>query len=419
MPEISLRAVLTPNIKRMLLGVGLNAVGNGLTLSLLLVYLHQIRDIPADSASFLLSWMAVVGLVCIGFVGYLIDRVGPLPVLFCGLVLEAVGVGLWSTVHTFANALAVGTIVAMGGASIWPPQAALISRMAPPENRQRVYGINFMLLNAGLGLGGLIGALLIVENDAASFERLYIINSFCYITYFVAALTIKGVSGKSPDPEPPPAGQTAGPGGYREVFADRRIIRLSVASLLLLVCGYASVEAGLAVFTTTQLHLSPKWLGVIFGVNTFSIVALQAPILRRMNGRSRTRLLGFVGLLWGASWAIVAITTATTGLIAVTLLCVSQLVFAVGETLWSPISPAIANDLAPEHLRGRYNAVVSLQWGLSGSIGPLIAGLTLGRGHALLWTGILVAGSLIAAYFLTSLRSQLTPEQDGRVIASA
>ncbi len=33
----------------------------------------------------------------------------------------------------------------------------------------------------------------------------------------------------------------------------------------------------------------------------------------------------------------------------------AMVIFAFGETLFSPTIPAIVNDLAPERLRGRYN----------------------------------------------------------------
>ncbi len=61
-------------------------------------------------------------------------------------------------------------------------------------------------------------------------------------------------------------------------------------------------------------------------------------------------------------------------------ICLSTLVFALGETLSGPIVPSLVNDLAPDHLRGRYNAVQSLVWGVSGALGPAFAGLLLGAG---------------------------------------
>ncbi len=407
-----MREVLSPMVIRMLAGVGLNAVGGGLTLSLLLVYLTQIRDIPTAQATVTLSIMAVVSLAVSGPVGTLVDKYGPQPVMLVGLVVDAVAVGLWSQVHTLRDAYLVGILGAIGGSSIWPPQSAMIARITPPEHRQRVYGIQFMLLNAGLGLGGVIGSLMVIANDAASFERLYYLNAASYVSYFVIALTMKVGRGKETHHE-----EELSEGGYREVFKDKVMVRLSISSLLMLVAGYASIEAGISLFATAHVGLSPKWLGVIFGVNTATIVLGQTFILKWAHLKSRSRLLTGVGLLWAVSWVVVALAVPTGNGVAVFLLCLSQFIFAIGEMLWSPIGPALANELAPPNLRGRYNALSSLQWNVANTAGPLIAAVTLGRGFPYLWIGTLLLGCIVASILMSKLRFVLTAEQDGRVVA--
>lgn len=408
--KYSMREVMSPLVSRLLVGVGLNALGGGLTLSLLLVYLTQIRDIPTSQATLTLSIMALVSFAVTGPVGTLVDKYGPQPVMLVGLVVEATAVGLWSQVHSIRDAYLVGILAAIGGSSIWPPQSAMIARITPPEHRQRVYGIQFMLLNAGLGAGGLVGSLMVIANDAASFERLYYLNAASYVSYFLIALTLKVGRGPETHPE-----EEISEGGYREVFQDRAMVRLSLSSLLMLVSGYASIEAGLSLFATVHVGLSPKWLGVIFGVNTATIVLAQTFVLKWSHRKSRSRLLTGVGLLWAVSWVVVALSVPTGGVTAVILLCISQFIFALGETLWSPIAPALANELAPANLRGRYNALSSLQWNVANAVGPLIAALTLGQDLAYLWIGVLLLGCLIAAILMSKLSQILTAEQDGRV----
>ena len=404
----SIREVLSPMVKRLLLGVGLNALGGGLTLSLLLVYLTQIRGIETSQATLTLSIMAVISFVITGPVGTLVDRYGPQPVMLCGLVIDAIAVGLWSQVHTVQQAYLVGILGAIGGSSIWPPQSALIARITPPEHRQRVYGMQFMLLNAGLGLGGVVGSLMVIAGDPQSFERLYYLNAASYVFYFLIALTFKVGRGREVHHE-----EELSEEGYREVFKDRIMVRLTLSSMLLLISGYASIESGLSLFTTVQVGLSPKWLGVIFGVNTATIVLMQTFALKWSYQKSRSRILTGVGLLWAASWLVVGLAVPAGGGVAVALLCLSQFVFALGEILWSPIAPALANELAPPNLRGRYNALGSLQWNVANTAGPLIAAATLGQDKPYMWIGILIVGCLVGAYFMAQLRFALTAEQDG------
>ena len=89
-------------------------------------------------------------------------------------------------------------------------------------------------------------------------------------------------------------------------------------------------------------------------------------------------------------------------------------VFAIGETIWSPVLPALVNDLAPGHLRGRYNAVSSLAWNLGSVLGPVYAGMLIGSGLGSLWVAVTVAGCLLGAATALRLHRYLTPVQDGR-----
>ena len=75
-------------------------------------------------------------------------------------------------------------------------------------------------------------------------------------------------------------------------------------------------------------------------------------------------------------------------------LCVSQLIFAFGEMVHAPTSPALTQELAPEHIRGRASALTSLQWGISGIAGPAVAGLMIGANLEQLWVLTMAIGVL-------------------------
>ena len=82
--------------------------------------------------------------------------------------------------------------------------------------------------------------------------------------------------------------------------------------------------------------------------------------------------------------------------------------------IFSPVGPSLVNAFAPPHLRGRYNAVGGLAWGVSRRIGPAIAGVVIGRGWGVAWALGLAVGCLLAGVILRSLRHLLTAEEDGR-----
>ena len=408
-----------PLARRILLGNGLSAVGSGLTMPLLIVYLGEIRGLGLTIGGLVVAYMAVVALVVFPVVGWASDRQGPKPVLMAGLVVEAVGVALLGAVASVPSAFLVGTVVALGSAMAWPAQSALLGRVTTQENRQRVFGIQFMLLNLGLGVGGIVSALVVSETDPQTFVWLYLADATAYLAYFAVLLTLPGVGvGRvSEGPLEEGGGSDPRPAGMREVLADRILRRVLLLAVVLLMSGYGALEVGVPIFITVINGFSVSWVGVSFAVNTFTIVAAQLLVLRLIRGRSRSYLILAVAGTWAISWILMGSSLLAQPTLALVLVLVASGIFALGETLWAPVAPSLVNDLAPEHLRGRYNSSMSLVWSLSSIIGPGIAGLMLGAGLEVAWILFLLAGCTVAAVMALGLRRVLTAQLDGRTPA--
>jgi len=106
--------------------------------------------------------------------------------------------------------------------------------------------------------------------------------------------------------------------------------------------------------------------------------------IRFARGRRRTRVAALATVFFAATWLLVVAPAAIglTGWERDGLLVLSLGVFAFGEALLSPTLPAIINDLAPDRLRGRYNAIFSLSNQIGPVAAPAIAGAALGLGFA-------------------------------------
>jgi MFS family permease len=89
-------------------------------------------------------------------------------------------------------------------------------------------------------------------------------------------------------------------------------------------------------------------------------------------------------------------------------------VFALGETLLQPTIPALVNDLAPDHLRGRYNALSSGAFQLAAVIAPAVSGVLISQALGEVYIGILVAGSIaVGAVAVMRVEPQLEPRVNG------
>lgn len=415
---------LPTEARRVLLGVACFAVGNGLTLPFLLVYLHEVRGLATETAGLVIAWIALGGLLTGPLWGAAVDGFGPMAVLRLALLIEACGVVFLAFVDDVPSALVAATLIALGVSGAWPSQTALLARLVPADDRQWLFGIWFMLLNLGIGLGGLVAALIVDVDSPGTFSALYLVNALSYLAYVAVLRTLpRSLARHVTEDGPSESGgddqdvaDDPRSRGYRAVLRDRTFLQLLATATVLVVFGYAQLEVGLAVYATQVMDLDARWLGVAFALNTVTIVVAQLFVLARLEGRSRSRALAAAALCWAASWGLLALSspfTATALLVAA--LALTAMVFALGETLWSPTMPALVNDLAPDRLRGRYNALSSLTWNVGGVLGPVFAGFVLGGGHHRIWSAVTVAGCLLGASGALALRHRLSPAQDGRV----
>jgi MFS family permease len=142
-------------------------------------------------------------------------------------------------------------------------------------------------------------------------------------------------------------------------------------------------------------------LSLAYAANMITVVGVQLVALRVLASRRRTSALAAVAAIWAFTWGVVMVAGHARPVFAAPLLVMAAAVFAVGETALSPTVPAIVNDIAPEHLRGRYNAGSTLAYTTGFMVGPVITGLTIGRGYATaLLAGLIVACCLAAVLAL-------------------
>lgn len=400
MPYREFTSILNPHSRRLVVGIALSAIGRGMTLSLLMVYLHDMRGFTTSFGGLLMAWGALFGIACSGPLGALVDRIGPKIVMIAGLVVSAISGFGFAFVSTKPLAVTMMTLFALGNQCIWPAQMVILTRVTPEENRSKIFGFNFMLLNLGLGVGGLLSSLIIRENSLFSYQVMYLIDG---VTYLIFLFIIIGLNtphaGRYVAQENEPQS-----GSYRELFANRKLTILTFAGIILLTFGYGPLQSGLPVYATQYLDLAPNWLGIIFGVNTFAIVAFQPLVLKILERYSKYTALVSVGFIWGLSWLAVGVSPYLSMFMAGIALCISQLIFAFGEMVYAPTSPALMQELTPEHIRGRASALISLQWGISGIAGPALAGIMIGAHLEQLWVLLMAFGVLLPIPFFAYLK---------------
>ncbi|MEI6038357.1 MAG: MFS transporter [Actinomycetes bacterium] len=393
-------AKLPRSVRLLLLGVLLSAMGNGLVFSFLFIYLHQVREIPSAIVGLISGYGALVGLVLAPVVGSLIDHWGPKSILLGSLIVSAVGFYNMGSIHSLYSALVVTTICSFGQAAMWPSQSAIAAEITTEEQRPKYYGSQFALLNLGMGLGGLTASLVVNTVNPQTFVNLYRGDGISYIVYFLVILFIRGVGHRTSAEREVNSNRTD---GWKNVFADRVFVKVWLISIGAILCGYAQLEVGFTAFSSMIAKVQPSDIAWAFAANTLLIASAQLWFVKKLENFDRTKSIAIAALFWAAAW----IALACAGIIrtqALALIIICQVVFGIGEMIWSPIMPSIVNQLAPEHLRGRYNAASTSTWTIGTIMGPVIAGTLLGAQLQWYWIGGLVAGLLIVAFAAVRLR---------------
>jgi MFS family permease len=402
-----------PREGRLLLSVVVfEFIGTGLVLPFHVVYLHEVRGFGLADVGLLLGLSPLVGLLVVGPGGAAIDRFGARRILMAAISLQVVA----NVVLAFASAewmAALGLVLSgLAFGVTWPGFQAFIASVIPAELRQRYFGVNFTLLNLGIGIGGIIGGAFVDVERMATFQAIYLADAVSYLpALFLMLWPLRHVAGRPVhDHDDPPARVS-----YLEVARRPAVATLMLLSFVSSYVGYSQLNAGMPAYARAVGEVSTRGLGLAFAANTVVIVVLQLVVLQRIEGRRRTRVIALMSVVWALSWLLLGATGWVSGTWAATLLvaaCAS--VFAFGETLLQPTIPALTNELAPDHLRGRYNALTSGAFQLAAIIAPPVAGLMVGHGLGSLYIGTLVAGCLLCGVLaVVRLEPQLPPAVNG------
>lgn len=402
-----------PREARLLLSVVVfQFLGTGLVLPFHVVYLNEVRDFALSDVGLLLGLPPLVGFLAVGPGGSAIDRLGARRIMVLALVLWIAGDLVLAVASTIPLAAAGLTLTGISFGLSWPSFQSFIAAVVPAPLRQRYFGVNFALLNLGIGIGGMIGGLFVDVERLATFQAIYVADAASFLPPLLLLLgPLRGAAGRPPPHDDPDQAVV----GYLAVLRRPAVAPLMLLGFVASFVGYSQLNTGMPAFARAVGEVSTRALGFAFAANTLVIVLLQLVVLQRIEGRRRTRVIAVMGLVWAMSWLLLGGSGLVPGTLgAAVLVAAFASVFALGETLLQPTIPALVNDLAPDHLRGRYNALSSAAFQLPAVIAPPVAGFLIGHGLGDAFIGVLVGGSVVVgALALAWVEPQLTPEVNG------
>lgn len=345
-------------------GCAVSAVGTGAVYPVNVIYLHLVRGLPVRFVGLSVFMSALAAIASAPAAGQLTARLGGRNVVVTALLIQAAGAAAMTAATTAAVAVAAMTVQGLGNGCFYAAQTPLVTEIADGERRVRLLSLRYVVNNAGIGAGAVLGGLVIAACGRPGYLVVYLANSGSYLAYAAVLAAMPLTAVRRPG--------RPGPGlrGYARLLGVKRLRRLLLLQFLIVSFGFAQVDSSLPLYARQHLHLSSPLIGAVISVNSALVVLLQVPATRWVSRRAPQTALRLIG----AIWSLAMLTGVAAGLVpcalAAGVLFVTIGVFSVGECLYTPAFSTELLDLAADQDVGRYAALASMTWTTALLIAP-------------------------------------------------
>lgn len=265
-----------------------------------------------------------------------------------------------------------------------PAVYAIVADVVPPADRPRAFNLNYWAVNLGFSIASVLAGVM------ADWSYFWLFAGDAATTFACGLLIWR----KVPETHPERAsGEPAPPAEHEDLFAPFRDGVYAAFVLTIFLTSLLFFQAHLGLPLDMRAHgLSAKTYGAVVAVNGVMIVLLQPFATRVTGGRPRSLVMAVAAVLIGAGFGTFGVLPSLWGYLA------GVVIFTAGEILQAGIGPTIVSDLAPVRLRGTYQGVFHMAWGLASLVGPGGAGQILdARGAPTLWAACFLVGLCSAA----------------------
>ncbi|GHH60856.1 MFS transporter [Kitasatospora indigofera] len=399
--------------RRRLVGAHLvDSLGTGLLLAFTVLYFTRTTGLGVAAVGAAVTLARLLALPTAILTGPLIDRFGARQVAACGNALSALAYGGFLAARQAWQIVLVCLLAQAGAVAYWTSSTGLVVLAAAGGERTRWFALVQTLRNAGLGIGGALGSLVVAGSGTGGLRLLVLLNALSYAaaTVLLARWRPAGTPGAAA-----PARPGAPAGGYRRVLRDGRYVLL-VGINLCSVFGSMIISMLLAVYLTEGLHQQAWVAGSLLVMNGVQVVLTQSVVARRLERFRPTRVLAAASLVNAVAFALFALMASAPGWAVLAGLHAAMFLFNAAETMATPFAEDLSVSLADPALRGRYLAVYQLSWNTGQALAPGLLTLLLVRGT--LWPWAFLAALAVAAVpALLLLERMVAPA--GRLVAPA
>lgn len=375
-------------------GMFISVLGMSMIWPFLMIYAKNKLALPMSQVASLMTVNAATALFFSFIAGTIIDRFGRKWTMVFSLFANGTGFLLFNHADTLT---AFALIMALRGAvnPLYQIGAdAMLADLIEPEKRADAYALTRMSKNAAIALGPAIGGFLADISYSITFY-------FAAAGLAVFAILIAVMAVETRPTEKPAIVPAVEPfAGYGRIFRDRPFMGMVIGFTLTQICS-TLVWVLLGVYVTENFGLSESAYGFIPMTNALIVVAFQVSVTNRSKNYPPLWVMTIGTFLYAMAVSSVALGTGFWGF------WLSMVILTSGELLLVPTATAVAANLAPIDMRGRYMGFYSLSWQVAAGIGPLIGGiLNDSISPQSIWYGGGVIGLIATFNFIRMARRQ-------------
>jgi MFS family permease len=349
----------------------------------LVLYLRD-RGYSIAEAGLVVSFYGVGNVIAAGVGGWTADRFGRRNALALSMFSSAATLLLLSQATPLPLIIVLTTLAGLTGEMYRPAAAALLTDLTPAGERIPAFALNRLAINLGFAAGPAVAGLLAER----SFFLLFLGDALTSAAFGVIALTTL------------PEGVRVRRGEERRGEAVRTMLR-NRAFLFFLMSSVLGAFVYFQSQTTFPLHVRASGLsdadyGLLISLNGLAIVLFELPLVAITQRFPYRPVLTLGSLLVGLGFALNAFAN------DLPELALTVLIWTLGEIIYAPVASAYVADIAPEHLRGRYQGAWGLTWGVAYVFAPALGAAIFAWSSDGLWLicgllGVAAALLLLAA----------------------
>ncbi len=359
------------------------------------LYLTRIIGFDVKTVGFFIMITAAAGILGAILGGKLSDHIGRKTVMvgsqFSSAIIVAV-CGFLPSTMTIPILLIVSNFFK---GAVRPASRSMLTDLTKSEERQKAFSLLYLGTNFGVAIGPMIAGFLFLNHLQ------WIFWGDALTTIFAFSLVLKFV----PESKPDESDILESSNNSLEKAVDGSAVRAFLSRPVLVFFSIFTVMANFIYAQMTfslPLHLNEIFnekgaeiFGYLMSFNAVIVLIFTALLLKFTKRLKAVYNMAFAALLFAVGFGALSVINSFQGFIITTF------IWTIGEILMVTNGSVYIANHTPINLRGRFNAITGLIFGLGYIAGPFISGIILTSGTiSELWIFILFFSLLTGVLFM-------------------